>query len=156
MSGSETWRQVADQLDREAARLEEECALASTVLPEPDCTADVLEQVTRSQWRDAGLARSLRDAASELRDAGRLSDATARLFSTSRLRVQSWLLARQVEYDAAADLAMTELARCRDERTRRRVVARSAYAIGRARGMRLASDIWNVATRVESPVAPGR
>jgi hypothetical protein len=156
MPQREVWQNVADQLDREAARIEEECALAGVVLPEPGSAHLAIEQVTRSQWRDAGVARSLRLAAAELRSAGRSSDRATRLVSTSQLRVDSWLLARQVEYDSAADAAMTDLARCDDARARPQVLARSAYTIGQARGIRLAADIWAAASRSESPAVHRR
>ncbi len=150
MDRYEIWRTVADQLDREAARIEDECALAGVVLPEPGAGHLAADQVTRSQWRDAGVARSLHDAAAELRASGDTQDRTARLLSTSRLRVQSWLLARQVEYDGTAEAAMTALSRCADPDERPRALAQSAYAIGRARGIRLAVDVWTAATRTES------
>ncbi len=144
---TEVWRDVADRLDREAARLEQAAAFAGAVLPDPESHGELFRQTTRGQWRDAGHARSLREAAALLRDAGSSGDPTSRLLSTSVLRVQSWLLARQLEYDARADEAMTALARCTDPYEHPRAVARSAYALGRVRGIRMAGEVWGAAAR---------
>ena len=132
------WDTVIERLEHEAAKLDDACRAADGMLPSISGLGDrPLEDFTRLQWRDAGLAASLRETATQVRAGLQQRDKLGPAFATSAVLVRGWLSIRQVECDVAADEAMVELTTWRHEpAVRGRAVALSAYAIGQAHGFR--------------------
>ena len=124
-------RAVADALDERAASCEEAARSADGSLPHPDVMPSApLAAFSRSQWRDAGVASVLREVADALRAA-----------ELPMLRARTWLVARQVECECAAEDAMARVARAADAAAREAAVAKSAYVLGRAKGAKVAAEL---------------
>ncbi|MCA1823145.1 MAG: hypothetical protein ABR520_02175 [Mycobacteriales bacterium] len=139
-----TYADVAAALEERAeeyARALVEKGLGADATPlSTDGSPGTSAAISRRQWRDAGIARTLRDAARQLREwEEEGGGARQRLV----LRVQAWLTSQEIEYDAAADAAMTGLLASEVENAGERasVVAHSAYFVGMARGTRIAREI---------------
>ena len=129
-------RGLADALDERAVACEASARSADGALPHPDVMSDApLTVHSRGQWRDAGAASILREVADALRAA-----------ELPMLRARTWLLARQVECDVAAEEAMGRVARATSAPQREAEVARSAYVLGRAKGVRLAAELCTAPT----------
>lgn len=124
-------RGLADTLEERAAACEAAARSADGDLPSPETMDDSpLARHGRGQWREAGVASVLREVAAALRAS-----------ELPMLRARTWLVARQVEYDVAAEEAMSRLARAGSAPQREMEVARSAYVLGRAKGVRLAAEL---------------
>lgn len=124
-------RGLADALDEHAAACEASARSSDGSLPTPDVLLDApLTRFGRSQWRDAGVASMLREIAAALRAA-----------EMPMLRARSWLVARQVECDCAAEESMARIGRAEAGPQREAAVARSAYVLGRAKGVRVAAEL---------------
>lgn len=122
---------LADVLDARAVEYEMAARTADGGLPFPDVLgASPLQRFGRSQWRDAGIASTLREVAAALRAA-----------ELPLLRVRTWLLAWQIECDRIAEEAMSRLATVAPGPDREAAVARSAFVLGRAKGARVASEL---------------
>lgn len=123
-------RALADALDQAAARCEEAARSPDGTLPTAaDRREGALTRFSRVQWRDAGTASVLREVADAVRSG-----------SLSPLRTRSWLVARQVECDVAADESMARLGRASGP-DREAAVAHSAFVLGRAKGIKVASEL---------------
>lgn len=124
-------RAVADALEERAYECEAAARSSEGCLPHPDVMpAAPLTVFARSQWRDAGVASVLREVAEALRAA-----------ELPMLRARTWLIARQVECECAAEDSMARVAKAADAASREAAVARSAYVLGRAKGARLAAEL---------------
>lgn len=124
-------RGLADVLDERAAACEAAARSGDGALPSPDVMGEApLTTFGRTQWREAGVASILREVADALRAA-----------ELPMLRARTWLVARQVECDVAAEEAMGRVARAESGAKREAEVARSAFILGRAKGVRLAAEL---------------
>ncbi len=120
---------LADLLDELAGEAETTAVDVHGVLPEREHVHDApLAHWSRAQWREAGVASTLREVARTLRS-GELPV----------LRTLTWLVARQVECDCAVDEAMERLTVARGIE-RESAIAWSAYVMGRAKGIRIAAE----------------
>ena len=132
--------EVADRLAERAAELRR--AADSGVLPSMSDLNDgriAPGDFRRRNWRDAGMVVEIEEVIRRLADHEHPNDGLA----PSTTRVEAWLLTRQMDLDAAADELMSELTRGRlDDAGRAQAVVRSAYVIGRAKGIRIAADLY--------------
>jgi hypothetical protein len=124
-------RHLADSIDERAAAFEATARSADGGMPCPEVLGDApLTAFGRAQWRDAGVASSLREVANALREA-----------ELPMLRARTWLVARQVECDCAAEESMARLAAAESGAAREAAVARSAFVLGRAKGIKIAAEL---------------
>lgn len=130
---------LAQDFDTAAAALERSIEDSEGTAPRlEDAWSGDVSQVARHerpQWRDAGTAQVLREAAEQLRE----WDAEGRDVVGSDLPVflEAWLTTREIEYAASADAAMSELTATPtvDAAARFAAVARAAFIIGMGAGI---------------------
>lgn len=120
-------RALADALDERAAECEDAARAPDGSLPTAaDRREGALTRFSRAQWRDAGTASVLHEIARAVRSG-----------SMTPMRLATWLVARQVECDCAAEDAMSRLSRAYGT-DREVAVAHSAFVLGRAKGVKIA------------------